>query len=59
MLPRIRIVNSESGEDITDNIGDLTQTSLGSLCWECQQLLETLKDAEAAESRRLKALVGF
>ena len=44
--PAIRIVDVQHNDERVE-LEDLTQTGLGSLIYECEQLLETLKDAYA------------
>ncbi len=45
-LPAIRIVDVQHNNKVVDMAG-MTQTALGSLVFECEQLLSDLKDAEA------------
>jgi len=47
-LPTIRIVDVQHNDERVE-LEDLTQTALGSLIYECEQLLEKLKDTEAAK----------
>ena len=45
-LPAIKIVDVQHDNEVI-MLEDLTQTALGSLIWECEALLDDLKDAEA------------
>lgn len=45
-LPAIRIVDIQHNDERVE-LEDLTQTALGSLIYECKELLEKLEDAEA------------
>ena len=45
-LMAIRVVDIQHNHKITE-LTELTRTCLGSLIWECEQLLGELKDAEA------------
>lgn len=45
-MPAIRIVDVQNNNEIVD-LRELTQTALGSLIFECEQLLTEIKDAEA------------
>ncbi len=46
-LPAIRVIDIQNENEVV-NLDDLTQTALGSLIFECESLLDDLKDAEAA-----------
>jgi len=45
-LPAIRIVDVQHNNEFV-GVEDLTRTALGSLIFECERLLDELKDAEA------------
>lgn len=45
-LPAIKVVDVQHNNEIID-LDDLTHTALGSLIFECEQLLDELKDAAA------------
>ena len=46
-LPAIRVIDVQNNNEPVE-LEDLTQTGLGSLIYECEQLLDKLRDAEAA-----------
>ena len=56
-LPAIRVVDAQHSNEIIE-LDDLCETMLGSLIWECEQLLDTLKDAHRAEASRSEAENG-
>ncbi len=45
-LVSIKVIDRQHNNKIVD-LSELTQTCLGSLVWECEQLLDEIKDAEA------------
>lgn len=45
-LPRIQIVDVQNKNEVVE-LEELTQTGLGALIYECEQLLEEIKDLEA------------
>jgi len=47
-LPAIRIIDVANGNEAID-ISELTRTALGSLVFECEELLGILKDTIASE----------
>lgn len=48
-LPAIRIVDVQNGNKVMD-LDDLTETALGSLVYECESLLDDIKDAHRKEA---------
>ena len=57
-LPAIRVVDVQHDNKVME-LEDLTETALGSLIWECEQLLDELKDAHRAEANRVEDEVEY
>jgi hypothetical protein len=53
-LPTIRIVDVQKGNKVID-LDDLTETALGSLIYECESLLDDIKDAHRKEADKVEA----
>ena len=52
-LPAIKIIDVQKGNEVID-MDTLTETALGSLIYECESLLDDLKDAHRKEADNIE-----